>query len=115
MTRSLAALILSLSVAACTSSQTEDVPPRLADNLPAPIAVPGAAPGASNGQCNAQAAQFLLGELANVAATDQAEAATGAETVRVLYPNQPVTQEFVPTRLNLETDQQNRIVNIRCG
>ena len=44
-----------------------------------------------------------------------AKAATGAETVRVLYPNQPVTQEFVSGRLNMETDNANRVTQVRCG
>jgi len=80
---------------------------------PGPGLMPGAAPAA--GACNAAAAQFLVGQIANVEASDQAKAATGAEEIRVLYPNQPVTQEFVPTRLNLDTDNRNRITAVRCG
>ncbi|MEF2551652.1 I78 family peptidase inhibitor [Aurantimonas sp. A2-1-M11] len=71
--------------------------------------------GPAIGSCNPEAARYLIGQIANVEATEAAKAATGAETVRVLYPNQPITQEFVSGRLNLETDNANRVSQVRCG
>ncbi|MBC6715882.1 hypothetical protein H9Q09_06695 [Aurantimonas sp. DM33-3] len=71
--------------------------------------------GPAIGSCNPEAARYLIGEIANVETVEAAKAATGAETVRVLYPNQPVTQEFVSGRLNMETDNANRVTQVRCG
>ncbi|MEX6508253.1 I78 family peptidase inhibitor [Jiella sp. M17.18] len=82
---------------------------------PAPGGFGGAGPAGGAGTCNAQAAGFLVGQIANVEANDKAKAATGAEKVRVLFPGQPITQEFEPNRLDLETNDQNRITSVRCG
>lgn len=43
---------------------------------------------------------------------------TGAETpytMRIIRPNQPVTLDFNPTRLNVETDAKGVITAVRCG
>lgn len=70
---------------------------------------------AGGGACNEAAAQSVIGQLGNVEASDAAKAASGAETVRVTYPNQPLAQDVDPNRLTLATDNQNRIVSARCG
>ena len=109
------------AIAGCTSAQqgpTPLSPPPVAAapvGGPAPVNAPSLALGQGAGACDAGAARFLVGQIANVEANDQAKAATGAETVRVIYPGQPLTQEFVPTRLDLVTDQRNRITQVRCG
>ena len=106
---------LMLSAGCSTSERTAPAGP--ASQLPPPAgAMQPAGPAAGGaGTCNAGAAQFLVGRLANVEATDAAKEATGAEKVRILFPGQPVTQEFEPGRLNLDTDNQNRITTVRCG
>ena len=82
----------------------------------APVAgQPGQMAGSSGGTCNAAAANFLIGELGTTVAVDQAKEASGAESVRVLYPGQPITQEFLGSRLNLDTNDENRITAVRCG
>ncbi|NDW03903.1 I78 family peptidase inhibitor [Jiella pacifica] len=81
----------------------------------APPAGQGAALGGTGGSCNASAASFVVGELATSVTADRAKEATGAEEVRILFPNQPVTQEFLPGRLNLDTNDENRITSVRCG
>ncbi len=69
----------------------------------------------NTGVCNAAAARSVIGQLGTVDASETAKAASGAETVRVTYPGQPLAQDIDGARLNLETDNQNRIVNVRCG
>ena len=69
----------------------------------------------STGACNAAAARSVIGQLGTAESSETAKAASGAETVRVTYPGQPLTQNVEASRLNLETDNQNRIVNVRCG
>lgn len=126
---------LGFAVAACSSTSNAPAPQRT-PGAPLPpagaagTAAPGVATGGfagigsggpgtvaagGGGSCNAGAASFLVGQLANVQATEQAEQATGAEDVRILYPGQPVTQEFIPTRVTLDTNNQNEITSVRCG
>lgn len=122
------AAIITLSLAAGACSSTSQRPtPLPASTLPAagaPSAQPGPVAGglgqpravaAGGGSCNASAASFVVGELGTSVASDQAKEATGAASVRILYPNQPVTQEYVGDRLNLVTDEENRITTVRCG
>lgn len=106
-------LVMAVVTAGCAASNGADTlpPPQ---NLPQPIGGPSM-PAPELEACNANAARVVLGRIANVEAKETAQAASGAEDVRILYPNQPITQEFVETRLNLETDSENRIVRVRCG
>lgn len=69
----------------------------------------------ANAACDAAAASAVVGRLARVEVTEEAQRLSGAETVRVIGPGQPVTQDYRPDRLNLETDAQNVITNVRCG
>ncbi|MBO0902965.1 I78 family peptidase inhibitor [Jiella sonneratiae] len=125
-----AIVVTAFAAGACSSGSGRITTPPPAANTPLPpagggagggfLAAPGgAAPvasaGGGAGSCNAAAAQFLVGELATSVAVDKAKEATGAETVRILYPGQPVTQEFVAGRLDLDTDDRNRITAVRCG
>ncbi|WP_206452876.1 I78 family peptidase inhibitor [Aurantimonas marina] len=116
MQRTLLLALLSgaaIITAGCAASNRADqVPPP--QSLPMPVGGPSM-PSPELEACNANAARVVLGQIANVEATEAAKAASGAEDVRVLYPNQPITQEFVAARLNLETDGANRIVRVRCG
>ncbi|KQT82158.1 I78 family peptidase inhibitor [Aurantimonas sp. Leaf443] len=82
----------------------------VAGGLGGPVGGPPATAG-----CDAGAAQGVVGRLGNVAASDEAKSLSGAASVRVLYPNQPITQEFIGTRLNLETNDENIVVRVRCG
>jgi len=65
--------------------------------------------------CDASGAQFAVGQ----AATPQLEAAvrhrSGAAISRVLQPNQAVTMELNPSRINLDVDAQDRVTGARCG
>jgi hypothetical protein len=105
-----------LAMAGCTSSERPVAP---APGLGGPVAgapIGGALPGGpADGACNAAAARPLIGQIANLQTTERAEAMTGASDVRILFPNQPVTQEFIATRLTLDTNDENRVTQVRCG
>ena len=134
--------LIALGLGACSSSSQRPTPlPAATAPLPsmggAPMAQPGygAAPGnaqpgyggapmvgspgpvagGGGGSCNAQAASFLVGELGTNLAAEQAKDATGAASVRILFPGQPITKEFIGDRLNLDTNAENRITSVRCG
>ena len=67
------------------------------------------------GECNAAAAQFAVGRQADAQLQAQAQAKSGARTVRVLRPGDMVTMEFSSQRLNLDVDAAGKVVTVRCG
>lgn len=72
-----------------------------------------AAPAAD--ECGAQALQSYLGDVAAGPVEARIREAVGNGRVRFIGPNDAVTMDFRPDRLNVETDAQGRIVRIRCG
>ena len=69
--------------------------------VPAPTGMPG--PDA----CGAPGLQGLVGK--DVAAV------TVPPGTRVIYPGTPVTEDYSPTRLNLDVDGSGRITGVWCG
>ena len=65
--------------------------------------------------CEPSRAQFAVGRNAGPRVVNQAQRRSGAATVRVIGPNDAVTMDFRPDRLNLETNARGRIVRVRCG
>lgn len=66
-------------------------------------------------RCDASAAQFAVGKPASAALLEQARVKSGAQTARVLGPNDMVTLEYRSDRLNLNTDQAATINRVNCG
>lgn len=48
-------------------------------------------------------------------AKDDIEAGEGVATIRVIRPDQAVTQDFRPDRLNVELDAEDKVTRIYCG
>lgn len=72
--------------------------------------------GATRGRCDAEAARpAALGQPATPEVVEQARRDAGASLVRVLRPGQVVTMEFVAGRLDIDVDEGNTIVGLRCG
>ena len=67
------------------------------------------------GRCDAVAAQKLVGQAASADLAAEAQRLSGAEMVRWLRPGQMVTMEYREGRLNIQLDEQNRVIAIRCG
>lgn len=67
------------------------------------------------GSCNAEAVQTFLGKTATPALLEQARSQSGAQTARVLRPDDVVTLEYNAQRLNLSTDQALVVQRINCG
>jgi Peptidase inhibitor I78 family len=82
---------------------------------PSPIGEGGAQDSGSATECNASRAEWAVGQAASDALLDKARQAAGASTARFLLPNQPITMEFLATRLNLELDARNIVLSLRCG
>ena len=64
--------------------------------------------------CDFSRAEGFIGKPGDAVAED-ARAATGAKSVRVIRPGQAVTQDYRIDRLNLETDDAGTVVRVRCG
>lgn len=98
----LTAMLLVLS-ACSTGHPSREIPPV---DKPGPSAV---------SRCDAAAAQGAVGNEATPALVEKARHDAGAETVRVLKPNQPVTLEFLEARLNVHVDANNVVARVTCG
>ena len=78
-----------------------------------PAATPPAdGPGA---MCNADKGQSFVGKTADDATVENIRKATGAGSVRVTKPGQPVTMDYRVDRVNIETDDNKIILSVRCG
>jgi hypothetical protein len=66
-------------------------------------------------QCDASQVFGLVGKTLDEAGVEQARVDAKAERVRVLRPGQAVTLEFDGDRLNVETDAQGQVTDLRCG
>ena len=96
-------LILPLALAAACTPVTGDAPPATA----APDPIPGT-------RCDANVLAGLVGKPA-ASISDEAKRLSGARTVRSYGPNDPVTMDYRPDRLNIETDAKGVVVRFTCG
>jgi hypothetical protein len=96
------ASLLTLSLSACAATPPANV--RTGGPLPP-----------QHDPCTADAAHAYVGQVASADVVEQARRAAGAEVARVLHPNEAVTMEYRAGRLNLDVDERNVIVRLRCG
>ena len=68
-----------------------------------------------SGSCSAEAAQWTIGQQGSKDLLERARVAANATVARFLLPNQPMTLEFLASRLNLELDGKNLVRSARCG
>lgn len=73
--------------------------------LPEPVSEPPL-----EGTCGAEGLQGLVGQPASTLDTMRF-----ANPLRVIGPDDMVTMDFRPDRLNIETDAAGRITRVRCG
>ena len=109
-------LLISLAalgaLAACGQTSTPPADTPGAENA-APAAPPApattAAEATAQDLCGAAAFQHLVGAAAST--IDQAALPSGA---RIVTPTTMVTQDFVPTRLNIITDASGNVSSLSC-
>lgn len=75
---------------------------------------PTTATPASN-QCEASKASAAIGQQPSAEIVEQARVQAGAEIVRTLRHDQPITKEFRYGRLNLVLGADGRIASINCS
>ena len=97
------ASLLTLSLSACAAP----VPP-------AGVRTGGPLP-PQRDPCTAQAANAFVGQVASTDVVEQARRAAQADVARVLHPGDVITMEYRTGRLNLEVDERNVIIHVRCG
>ena len=99
-------LVLILPLSACAQI------PAPADTSAQPTPVADAA---ASVHCDAGQAADAIGQLPTPETQERARTSAGAEVVRVLRHNQPITKEFRVGRLNLLLDAEGRIASINCS
>jgi hypothetical protein len=72
-------------------------------------------PGLGDESCKAEAAQGMIGRSASEAVVKDATRVTGAKSVRVIPHDGMVTMDYRGDRLNIQLDEQGKIVAITCG
>jgi hypothetical protein len=121
--------IVLLTLAACApmapnASSKSDAPPEAGavegspgsgEVQPVPDEQIRVGPGLGEDACNAEAAQSLVGRSASEAVVKQATTASGAKAVRVIPHDGMVTMDYRGDRLNIQLDEQGKIVAITCG
>lgn len=65
--------------------------------------------------CNTAPAREYLGQAATDAIVQNAQQAAGADSVRVLGPNDAATMDYRGDRLNIMVDGQRVITKLTCG
>lgn len=69
----------------------------------------------SSAHCDASKATDAVGQQPSPETQERARAEAGAETVRVLRHDQPITKEFRMGRLNLVLDAEGKIASVNCS
>lgn len=66
--------------------------------------------------CGASKAEPWIGKKATAAVRAEVERASGAKSIRWLYPDSVVTMDFRPDRLNVTMDKRTDVIrSVRCG
>lgn len=100
------------SIASPTSVEPTTPVAAAGDRGPAPPPQP--VPPVS-GSCDATKAQVVVGMRASSDVLDRARVEAGASSARFVRPDDRLTMEFLPSRLNVHLDRQDLIVGATCG
>lgn len=76
---------------------------------------PGPTPPPPGGVCNDANADLFVGQRATPGVQEAARIQANAATVRTIAPGQVVTMEFNSSRLTLDVDANNNIIDGHCG
>ena len=76
---------------------------------------PSPPPPSASASCDASKAQFALGQAASADLLERARTAAGAGSARYLRPNQPITMEYLSSRLNLNLNDRDIVNGVGCG
>jgi hypothetical protein len=97
-------------ISACARLDTVTAPPSVRPEQPAPPVLPP-----FDGSCVAAEARWAIGERASTDLLERARVAAQAAVARFLRPNQPITTEYLGSRLNLHLDERDVVRAVSCG
>ena len=97
----IATLLSAVLLSACASSPEAEV-----------VADPAAS---ADSRCDAAQVQNLVGQRITSELAEQARNKSGAQLLRVTQPNQAVTMDYNPLRLNIDIDDADSIIRLNCG
>ncbi|MBV4535560.1 MULTISPECIES: I78 family peptidase inhibitor [Pseudomonas] len=101
---SLAILLVATVLAGCSTGGSSGA----AGNAPA-------APAGNDGRCEASGADFAVGKPGTPDLLEQARKASGSQMARILKPHDVITLEYRSERLNLNVDEQGKVIRVNCG
>jgi PBP1b-binding outer membrane lipoprotein LpoB len=110
---SLSLALAGLLLAGCSSTDKPAAPAATT-----PVAAEGSASAAApsfSGSCDSAAVASLVGKTVNVALVEQAKRQSGAETARVLRPNDAMTMDYNSRRLNIDVNETDVVKQFTCG
>lgn len=109
---SLSLALAGLLLAGCSSTDKPSAP---ATTAPAAEAASTAVAPSFSGTCDSSAVAGLVGKNADTALVEQAKRQSGAETARVLRPNDPMTMDYNSRRLNIDVSETGVVNQFTCG
>lgn len=65
--------------------------------------------------CNAEQAESAVGQAVSPALVEKYRKQANAESARALRPNDVITMEYNPQRLNLKVDEQDIVISVNCS
>lgn len=96
-----------------TATQPDSVTP--APSTPPDVELVPETPQETQVLCDAEHTKFVVGKVASTELLEKLGTQTGARFVRILTPNQAVTLEFNPYRLNVFVDNNYVIEQVTCN
>ena len=65
--------------------------------------------------CDAGPAQRLVGRRATARLLAAARRLSGASSIRLVRPGEPISMDYSTDRLTIEVDERNRLLRLSCG
>lgn len=65
--------------------------------------------------CDASKVQSVIGQGAGVDLLERARVAAGAGSARFIRPGEPITMEYLGSRLNLSLNERDVVIGASCG
>jgi hypothetical protein len=111
-------IVVGLSSIGCTGGsgvRPSPTSPSIDGNASSREQAPNPAPPPATGTCVADRAQWAIGQAASASLLERARVDATASIARFIRPNEAITMEFSPARLNLYLDEHDVVRGVICG
>lgn len=65
--------------------------------------------------CTSDSTDWAIGQQASAEVVQRIQRETGSQHVRVIKPGQMVTMDYNPNRVNIDVNDRNEVIAVRCG